>query len=151
MSDLNIDYKTKESFFEILLFFKNANYNQKVDFMKKHWGNVVASTTITYPDGCSITIRFDENNKYYFDFECSNLPFVEFEKFLPQYAEALTMLGTDGVVKEFSELKELALNEIKDEDIQEQAVDSDIELSQSSLDSAYLNIYNGVNFVNKSK
>ena len=151
MSYLEIDYKTKESFFEALLFFKQANYTQKVDFMKKHWGNIVTTTTINYPDNCSITIRFDEKNKYHFDFQCSEISFIEFEKFLPQYAEVLISSSIDGAMREFEELKDLTLKEMEDENEDAIPVDDNEQIisAEDALDNTYLNVYNGINIIKK--
>ena len=79
-SNIEIKSYTKEEFFRAILFFQNATYNQKIDYMNKNWGKITSTTTILYSDGCSVTVGFNDSNKYFFEFNCKDISFDEFQK-----------------------------------------------------------------------
>ncbi len=149
-----MEKNTKEEFFKILNFYKQASYPQKIAFMKKTWGNVATETTINYQDNCSITIGFDDSGKYFFDFNCSEIDFAEMSERLPEYAEAILNLDEEKLKEAYPEFVELQAIDKNNKELQandsnsiedEKAFDENIKLS-----SDYINIYNGIR-INRKK
>ena len=152
---MNIDYRTEEDFFDIIKYFKTANYDQKVAYMKKNWGNIVSKTTIPYGNGCcSITIYFDETNKYRFDFDCKNIPLSTLEQHLPNYADALFCYGEERIVDQIPELVDFSIckNEPETEQnvsLKNDKIETETQNKSVNIDYNYLGLYNGVSISHK--
>lgn len=139
--------KSIESFYQILNFFKTANYLQKVEFMQKNWGNVKYDMLIEFDKTHNIQITIDANKKYHFNFSSNKIEFDEVEKYLPQYAQ-LILDGKQNDLQEFdANLSSIELNE-KDTTsttnsnnscLPEESPAKDIEIKNDLL-----NIYNGI-------
>lgn len=140
---IEIKTYTKEDFFKAIFFFQSATYNQKVDYMNKHWGKIISTTTIQYPEGCSVTVGFDDSNKYFFEFDCKKISFEEISENLPMYAESIMSLSKDEIMEKHPEFKNLEIEEF--ENITN-SVEENVEENTAQIDNAYLNYYNGIKF-----
>lgn len=142
--------RDKEEFFKVLNFFSKAMYYQKVAFMKEAWGEIASTMTVTYSDGCTVTINKDLSGKYYFDFECDNLSYEELNVNLPEYAQSLLALTEEDFRKKYPEIISLKIEANMDEAEEPVLVEENKkELDDTTLDGyKYYNIYRGIN-INK--
>ncbi len=66
--------------------FMTYSYEQKVEAMKKYWGEIAEKKTVYYGNKCKVTIYLDSNKHYHFDFDVSNLDFKYIQEVLPEIA-----------------------------------------------------------------
>lgn len=139
--------RTKADFLEAFKFFSKATYFQKVEYMKENWGNITSEMTISYGDGCSVTVGIDESNKYYFDFECKDLLLDDFVSDFPEYANTLLAEGEEGLMNKYPEVQSLSIQEGQTEP--EEVVNESDSNEQEIKDINYMNMYRGIKINNK--
>ncbi len=146
----NLQDNSKEEFFKLMLFFKNANYKQKLDVMKKCWGNIITTTTINYAEGNSVTIGFDSDNKYYFDFNCHEWDIDTLAKIFPECIEAILNKDIDAIKVDYPEIHNLSYIPTDDETV-EQTETKTIKEETVDVTYKYLNVYNNINISARNK
>ena len=141
--------RTIEQFYLDLDFFRHANYTQKLDFMRKNWGNVLYDMVIFYTDNHSVNISVDSNKKYTFTFNIANIMFDEIEKYMPKYSELIENGYIDELKKFDKNLEEISYSPI--ENIQkstEQIKETEISQDVNNIVSEYINLYKNIS-INK--
>lgn len=136
MSD-NYEQQLMYKYFCILKdFMECKTYEDKLDTIKKHWGNVKPPQAINYTDKCKVTIAMEEDEKVHVYFDCENADFEMFKKVHPELAEEYIKLYPP--------------EEATNENVSETKKDSLPETNKESLDSNYLSNYYGLN-INRNK
>lgn len=133
--------RSKAEFLKVFKFFSKATYYQKIEYMKKNWGNVTSGMTINYADGCSVTVRINELNKYCFDFECKDLLLDNFVKDFPEYANAFIEGGEEGILSKYPEVQSFTVQE-KD-DLTDAVEEKELTVKELN-DAEYINLYRGI-------
>ena len=146
---LGFENRTQEEFFKILNFYRVANYHQKVAFMRKVWGDILVQTIIPYGEKCSITIGFDDDNKYYFDFDCKNLDINDLDVNLKEYAIDLCTLSEDELLSKYPEIREIIKEDEPVVDTRNNELPLSDDIPIESIDYKYLNLYNGISITKK--
>lgn len=148
--NISLSNRSKKRFCEILAYFSNATYIQKINFMKEEWGNIAETCIIKYDDDCSIEVGI-ENNKYYFQFSCENFSVEDLLETVPFYAEDIINLEKDELLNKYNEIVDIKRieNDCLDDNININEKEEQVENDKIILKNDFLNMYNGINIIKK--
>lgn len=76
------------NFFKMIKDFGELDYDERVEYIKKKYGKI-EEKTIKIGKNCRLVISLTNDEKYHFDFECSNAALMDFNKVFPDLTELM--------------------------------------------------------------